>query len=418
MIVHNRRHRRVARRRPAARVRPLRRRRRRSTTDWARSSSSSCWTAAWPTWPPASRPRRSTWSRRRSRVPTCRTGIGPSCCWCSANAALAAGDHDKAAASGTAARRMFRRQERDWFEVQAELTALSARYAGGRSARALLPAATALVERMRPLGVPEMPQALMLAGRLATRVTPDAAPAYFREAAAYRRHGASTTRALGWLATALDRRMQGDGRGVLRACGSGLQALDDYQATLGSTELRALVTVHGEELAATGDPGSPGGRRRPSTADLGRALAGHRPHPVAGHGYPRRTSGGGPGGPARAPSAPGGGSRGRRADRAAPAAEQPARTRRPAASTPGGGRGGAARALRGGPPPRCAERRRCCAGRAGGGRRRPARPAGAGRQGPAVPRRSCRHGRRRPDVRALHAPPGRPGQAGRRPGGR
>ena len=47
-----------------------------------------------------------------------------------ANAALAAGDHDKAAASGTAARRMFRRQERDWFEVQAELTALSARYAG------------------------------------------------------------------------------------------------------------------------------------------------------------------------------------------------------------------------------------------------------------------------------------------------
>jgi len=95
-----------------------------------------------------------------------------------------------------------------------------------------------------------MPQALMLAGRLATRVTPDAAPAYFRDAAAYRRHGASTTRALGWLATALDRRMQGDGRGVLRACGSGLQALDDYQATLGSTELRALVTVHGEELAA------------------------------------------------------------------------------------------------------------------------------------------------------------------------
>ena len=104
-----------------------------------------------------------------------------------ANAALAAGDHGKAADSGTAARRMFRRQERDWFEVQAELTALSARYAGGRSARSLLPAATALVERMRPLGVPELPQALMLAGRLATRATPDDPPAYFREAAAYRR---------------------------------------------------------------------------------------------------------------------------------------------------------------------------------------------------------------------------------------
>ena len=82
-----------------------------------------------------------------------------------ANAALAAGDHGKAADSGTAARRMFRRQERDWFEVQAELTALSARYAGGRSARSLLPAATALVDRMRPLGVPEMPQALVAGGQ-------------------------------------------------------------------------------------------------------------------------------------------------------------------------------------------------------------------------------------------------------------
>ena len=167
-----------------------------------------------------------------------------------ANAALAAGDHRQAATSGAAARRMFRRQERDWYEVQAELTALSARYAGGRSGRALLPAAAALVERMRPLGVPEMPQALLLAGRLATQVSPDGLPAYYREAAAYRSRGPSTTRALGWLATALHRRLQGDRRGVLRACGSGLQALDEYQATLGSTELRALVTVHGEELAA------------------------------------------------------------------------------------------------------------------------------------------------------------------------
>ena len=80
-----------------------------------------------------------------------------------ANAALAAGDHGKAAESGTAARGMFRRQQRDWFEVQAELTALAGRYAGGRSAGSLLPAAAALVERMRPLGVPEMPQALVLA---------------------------------------------------------------------------------------------------------------------------------------------------------------------------------------------------------------------------------------------------------------
>jgi tetratricopeptide (TPR) repeat protein len=167
-----------------------------------------------------------------------------------ANAALAAGDVEKGALSADKARRMFRRQQRDWFEVRAQLTGLSARRASGRSGRALLAGAASLVERMRPLRVPEMPQALLLAGRLAAEVEPTSAPAYFAEAAAYRRSAVSTTRATGWLATALERRTRGDSRGVLRACASGLQALDEHQATLGSPELRALATRHGEELSA------------------------------------------------------------------------------------------------------------------------------------------------------------------------
>lgn len=166
-----------------------------------------------------------------------------------ANAALAAGDPQKAAESAASARRMFRQQQRDWFEVRAELTAISARWVNGRAARSLLPAATALVERMAPLMVPEMPQALLLAGRLATEAGHPSSGRLFGEAAAYRRHSTSTTRALGWLATALDRRARGDTRGLLRACASGLQALDEHQATLGSPELRALATMHGDELA-------------------------------------------------------------------------------------------------------------------------------------------------------------------------
>ena len=41
----------------------------------------------------------------------------------------------------------------------------------------------------------------------------------------------------------------GDRGGVLRACGRGLDALDDHRRLLGSTELRALATGHGTELA-------------------------------------------------------------------------------------------------------------------------------------------------------------------------
>ena len=78
-----------------------------------------------------------------------------------------------AAASATDARGMFGRQQRDWFEVRAELTASTARAtrAGVRLAPSL-PRAAVLVERMRPLRVPEMPQALLLAGRLTQEVGP------------------------------------------------------------------------------------------------------------------------------------------------------------------------------------------------------------------------------------------------------
>ena len=169
-----------------------------------------------------------------------------------ANSALAAGDTVTAAASATEARVIFRRQQRDWFEVRAHLTAIAARHAGGSPTPALLSLAAALVERMRPLRVPEFPQALLLAGRLAEAVEPRAATSFFSEAATFRASAVGTTRALGWLASALDRRTRADGRGVLRACASGLDALEQHQATLGSPEMRALSTRHGAELAELG----------------------------------------------------------------------------------------------------------------------------------------------------------------------
>ena len=50
-------------------------------------------------------------------------------------------------------------------------------------------------------------------------------------------------------ASALVREEAGDRGGVLRACGRGLAALDEHRRTLGSSELRALATAHGRELA-------------------------------------------------------------------------------------------------------------------------------------------------------------------------
>jgi tetratricopeptide (TPR) repeat protein len=169
-----------------------------------------------------------------------------------ANAALQAGDSATAAASATAARAAFRRQQREWFEVRAQLTAISALRMAGSSTATLTAQAALLVDRMRPLRVPEFPQALLLAGRLAEERDASSSQAYYGEAGTYRRAAVGTTRAVGWLATALDRRTRGERRGVLRACASGLDALEQHQATLGSPEMRALATRHGIELAELG----------------------------------------------------------------------------------------------------------------------------------------------------------------------
>lgn len=166
-----------------------------------------------------------------------------------ATAELARGDSARAAALADRARTMFLRQENRWLAARAELTSIVARCDAGTTPM-LMRRAAALVEEMRDLRLAELPQALVAAGRLATESGSADGSAFLREAGAYRRAGTSLGRYQGWLATALLRHAQGDSAGVLRACGKGLEALEDHQATLGSAELRALASQHGEELAA------------------------------------------------------------------------------------------------------------------------------------------------------------------------
>ena len=168
----------------------------------------------------------------------------------SATAAFAVGDLEGALVRGRAARSLFRRQQREWWRLGADLLLLQVRDARGERGARIAAEAAGVTRRLVELGAPEAPVALLLAARLA--VDPDQARAHLADAARYRRHPSALVSTTGWLALALAREAAGEPgrhRGVLSACGRGLDALDAHRTTLGSSELRALSTRHGRDLA-------------------------------------------------------------------------------------------------------------------------------------------------------------------------
>jgi tetratricopeptide (TPR) repeat protein len=166
-----------------------------------------------------------------------------------ASAALANGDARRALENAQVARRLFDRQQRSWWELQAELTCVRAQFALSPGGRRQLETAVSVGHRLAEAHADEAPLAFILAGRLASRQGLDSWQELLGLAARYRDRGPALLRATGWLARALSCETAGNSRGVLLACSRGLQALDEHQATLGSTELRALATAHGRELA-------------------------------------------------------------------------------------------------------------------------------------------------------------------------
>ena len=164
-----------------------------------------------------------------------------------ARAALAAGDARAARSYADRATGLFRRQRRDWWAARALLVSAEARYAAGERSARLLQATLAAAVALSQDHPDEEPLAHLLVGRLArARGEPALAATHLAAAAGPRRRGPALMRATGWLAQAL--RTEGDQR--LRACGRGLDALDEHRLTLGCSELRALATGHGRELAA------------------------------------------------------------------------------------------------------------------------------------------------------------------------
>ncbi|MGL5866624.1 MAG: CHAT domain-containing protein [Dermatophilaceae bacterium] len=167
-----------------------------------------------------------------------------------AGAELALGRADAALASARAARSRFVRQRRQVWALHAELMTLRARHQRGPVTRALVDSAADVGSRLEHLGEREAPLAWLVAGRAAGALGLSSAPDLLDAAAAHRHHPAALVATTGWLARGLRREIDGTRRGVLIACGRGLDILEAHRATLGSAELRALSATHGEQLAA------------------------------------------------------------------------------------------------------------------------------------------------------------------------
>ena len=167
--------------------------------------------------------------------------------------ALVQGDAAAALASADAAVREFRRLGRTRSLTLARYAQLQARVVASPGGVTPAQAARA-ADELAAAGwaVPAL-EARVLAGRLAlARGNRSAARRHLALASRARLAGPADARARAWLAEALLRRADGRRSGALAALCAGLRVVEEHQATLGATELRAHVSVHRGELARSG----------------------------------------------------------------------------------------------------------------------------------------------------------------------
>jgi tetratricopeptide (TPR) repeat protein len=167
-----------------------------------------------------------------------------------ATAALAAGDPRSAQERADRARHLFSAQRRVWWAVRSSMVLLEARYQAGERGPQLLRRISEVARRLDALGASEASAAHLLAGRLALADGRSrAADRQLQLAGRHSKDSPPLARSAAWLGKALRADARGDVRGMLSACARGLDALDEHRLTMGATELRALATGHGAELA-------------------------------------------------------------------------------------------------------------------------------------------------------------------------
>ncbi|HEY3562957.1 MAG TPA: CHAT domain-containing tetratricopeptide repeat protein [Kribbella sp.] len=167
-----------------------------------------------------------------------------------ATAALAAGDPSAARERADRARRLFSAQRREWWSVRSSMVVLEARYRSGERGAGLLRQLSAVARRLDALGASEASAAHLLAGRLALDAGRAlAADRQLELAGRHHKDAPPIARSAAWLGKALRAEARGEVRSMLAACARGLDALDEHRLAMGATELRALATGQGAELA-------------------------------------------------------------------------------------------------------------------------------------------------------------------------
>jgi tetratricopeptide (TPR) repeat protein len=168
-----------------------------------------------------------------------------------ANCAMAAAQPQEALDRAQAAHRLFRSQQNAWRQAHSQLVLVQARSAVRPVSVRLLQAGSRVAAQLEELGSGQATEAHLLAGRLALDLGRDSeADRHLSAAARGRWRGPAIARATGWLAEGLRAQAAGQPRRLLVACRRGLEVLDEHRFTLGASELRALATANGAELAS------------------------------------------------------------------------------------------------------------------------------------------------------------------------
>jgi len=171
-----------------------------------------------------------------------------------ARAHLAGGDLAEGEREAEAAAALFRESERAPWVALAEHVGLTAAARRSPPSESLLRRAVASAEHLTASGWRrEALEVRTFAGRTALALgLVDEARAQLAPLAGEVGDGSAALRATAWLATATLRLADGDRAGAKAALSAGMAVVEEHRATLGSTELRAHVSINAAELAELG----------------------------------------------------------------------------------------------------------------------------------------------------------------------
>ncbi|HZC72708.1 MAG TPA: CHAT domain-containing protein [Jatrophihabitans sp.] len=171
-----------------------------------------------------------------------------------AEAALFEGDTTTALTEADRARRSARRQDRPRWTALAGYLRVQARWRTGERSKSSLTAARRTAAELTDAGwVVQSLDARLIAAQIALGMgRRDIARSELGSVRSARRTGPAELRARAWHAEAVLRRAEGDRTGAARAVRAGMAILDEFQASLGATDMRAYAFTHAEDLARLG----------------------------------------------------------------------------------------------------------------------------------------------------------------------